>query len=532
MEFDYIVVGAGSSGSALAHRLARYQPDQKILLLEAGGRDLSPFIHVPAAIIKAIGNPSLDWMLMADPDPSRDGKVDLWPAGRVLGGSSAINGMLYVRGQATDYDRWANAGCPGWGYADVLPLFKRMEATVVGSTDWRGRSGPLHVDWLRTTHPLAHVFVEAMKQNGVPFNQDYNGEGQSGVAYSQVTQRRGWRFHTARAYLWPGKKPNNLTVKTRATVSSLTFDGNRCTGLTYKKYGRERTVAAKASVILSAGALATPKLLMLSGIGPAADLQQHGIEVLRDSPNVGKNLQDHPEGMVSIEVNQSTFNTEINSWKIVLHSLNWFLFGRGPATSPYPHAVAFLKSDPTLDHADIQVQLGPYAFSFDENGVIPYHKPAISAAVNIAYPKSRGEIRLRSNDPGDSPIIDHQLLGHPDDLSGLIAGCRTVRTILNSSAFDAQRVAERMPGDDVQTDDEWTEFLRKTAFLGYHPIGTCRMGSDDGAVVDPNLKVKGVEGLRVADASIMPDLISGNTNATAIMIGEKAADLIADRTSP
>ena len=532
MEFDYIIIGGGSSGSALAHRLARYKPNHRILLLEAGQRDLSPFIHVPAAIIKAIGNPSLDWMHMAEPDPSRNDRIDLWPAGRVLGGSSAINGMLYVRGQAADYDRWANHGCTGWSYAEVLPILKRIESTMMGSDSWRGRDGPLQISSLRTTHPLAHTFIEAMQVQGIPFNEDYNGEKQIGVAYSQVTQKRGWRYHTARAYLWPGRKPSNLTIITRATVTKLALKNKRCTGLTYRKNKCDIAVKARQSIILSAGALASPKLLMSNGIGPAEELKSKGIPVLWDSPHVGKNLQEHPEGMVSIEVNQSTFNTEINSWKILLHSINWLLFGRGPATSPYPHAVAFLKSDPALDYADTQVQLGPYAFSFDENGVIPYDRPAISAAVNIAYPRSRGEVRLRSKDPLDTAIIDHQLLSHEEDVSRLIAGCKAMRSVLNGDTFAPHRVTERLPGNDVQSRDEWIDYLRKTAFLGYHPIGTCQMGSNESSVVDPQLRVRGIEGLRVADASVMPDLISGNTNATAIMIGEKAADLIAGRTCP
>lgn len=524
---DYVVVGGGSAGSALAHRLATYRPNETVLLLEAGGLDWSPFIHVPAAIIHAIGNPRLDWMNMAEPDASRNNRVDLWPAGKVLGGSSSINGMLFVRGQASDFDRWAAKGCDGWSYDELLPVLKRLERTEIGDDRLRGRTGPINIDNLRTTHPLAPVFVEAAQEAGVPFNNDYNGAAQYGVAYSQVTQSRGWRYHAARAYLWPGKKPANLKVVTRAIVTGLTFDGDRCTGVTFNRGRTTRRAAANAGVTLSAGTMATPKLLMLSGIGPAQVLQEHGIAVRKDAPDVGQNLQEHPEGMVSIEVNQSTFNTEINSWKIVLHSINWLLFGRGPATSPYPHAVAFMKSEPTLDFADIQVQLGPYAFSFDENGVIPYDRPAISAAVNIAYPKTRGTVSLKSSDPLTSPKISHALFENEDDLAKLIEGCKSVRKILSSPAFAPHRVAERLPGEDVQTDDEWADFLRQTAFLGYHPVGTCRMGSDDQSVVTPDLKVRGIEGLRIADASIMPDLISGNTNGTALMIGEKAADLIA-----
>lgn len=523
---DHLVIGGGSAGAALAHRLAKYFPEQRVLLLEAGGRDLSPFIHVPAAIIKAIGNKSMDWMHTAEPDPTRDNRSELWPAGKVLGGSSSINGMLFVRGQPADYDRWAELGCDGWSYADLLPLFKRLERTAIGDRTVRGRDGAVNVDWLRTTHPLAHVFVDAAKESGLDFNPDYNGASQLGVAYSQVSQKRGWRYHTARAYLWPGKKPRNLEIRTRCNVSELIFDGSRCEGAVVSRRSRRTEIRARHGVTLCAGALGTPRLLLLNGIGPAEHLQELGIPVRVDSPQVGGNLQEHPQGMVSIEVNQSTFNTEINSWKIVLHAFRWLLFGRGPATSPYPHAVAFIASGDHGDSADIQIQLGPYAFSFDENGVIPYPRPAISASVNIAYPETRGRVRLRSANAQDGIRIEHAMFDSTGDMDRLIAACRDVRRILSGPAFAAHRVAERMPGKDVQTDAEWAEFLRQTAFLGYHAVGTCRMGTDEDSVVTPKLQVRGVPGLRIADASVMPTLISGNTNATAIMIGEKAADLI------
>lgn len=526
IEYDYVIVGAGSAGCALAYRLAKYCPNSSILLLEAGGLDVSPFIHVPAAIIKAIGNPALDWRLIAEPDSSRNNKRDLWPAGKVLGGSSAINGMLYVRGQARDYDRWAQLGCDGWAYEDILPVFKRLESTQIGDDELRGRRGPMHINWLRTTHPLAHEFVKAAQESGLQFNSDYNGKSQSGVSYSQVTQKRGWRYHTARAYLWPGKKPSNIDIQTKAQVTKLDFDGLVCTGLRFIKGGNENIVRARQEVILSAGTFGTAKLLMLSGIGSGEALKDAGVSVTIDRQAVGKNLQEHPEAMLSIEVNQPTYNTEINSYKVVLHAVNWLLFGRGPATSPYPHALAFMESSPGQGFADIQVQLGPYAFNFDENGVIPHDRPAISAAVNISYPKSRGEVRLRSYNPSDSLVIRHELFGNDDDMQRLIFACKRVRSVFDNTLFDSHRVTERLPGKAVKSDYDWEEFLRDTAFLGYHPVGTCRMGGDDKAVVAPNLKVRGVDRLRVADASIMPELISGNTNATAIMIGEKAADLI------
>jgi choline dehydrogenase len=434
--------------------------------------------------------------------------------------------MLYVRGQPSDFDRWADAGCTGWGYQDVLPYFRKMESTALGDDAYRGRDGPLRINQLRSTHPLANIFVDAAQEQGIAFNPDYNGAQQDGVAYTQVTQRRGWRYSASRAYLWPAWRRGNLRIETRALCERLLVDGDKITGVQYRKRGRLHQVNARRGVILSAGAIGSPKLLMLSGIGPAADLEKLDIPVVVDSPEVGANLADHPEGMVSIDVNVSTYNTEINSWKMVLHSLNWLIFGRGPATSPYPHAVAFLKSDEGRADPDIQVQLGPYAFTFSEEGVIPYDRPAISASVNTSYPLNRGRVRLGSADPAEPPVIDHELLSGDEDLRLLTAACRRVRDIFQSPEFDQYRIAERLPGDSVQTDEQWASYLRSTAFLGYHGVSTCRMGADDGSVVDPELRLRGLSGLRVVDASVMPSLISGNTNGTVMMIAERAADLI------
>ena len=527
-EWDYIIIGAGSAGSVLANRLSA-DGQHRVLLLEAGGIDASPYVHVPAAIIHAIGNKNMDWSYLAEPDASRDGKRDLWPAGKILGGSSSINGMILVRGQPSDFDRWAQTGCEGWSYRDVLPYFKRAESTRLGDERYRGRDGPLRVNHLRSTHPLAEIFVDAAVERGIPFNADYNGAQQLGVAYSQVTQSRGWRFSASRAYLWPVWRRRNLRIETRAVCEKLIAADNRITTVEYRKKGKLHQATAKRSVILSAGVIASPKLLMLSGIGPATELERHGIPVLIDSPEVGANLADHPEGMVGIDVNVSTYNTEINSWKIALHALNWLVFGRGPATSPYPHAVAFLKSDEAKTDPDIQVQLGPYAFSFSEEGVIPYDRPAISASVNISYPRNRGHIRLRSSDPDAAPLIEHELLDDQHDLRLLIDACKRVREIFRAPAFDAYRIAERLPGDAVQTDQEWADYLRKTAFLGYHGVSTCRMGADARAVVDPQLRLRGLDGLRIVDASVLPSLISGNTHGTVVMLAERAADLILDR---
>lgn len=528
MQYDVLIVGAGSAGAACAYRLGRRMPDLKIVLLEAGGRDWHPYIHVPAAIVKLIGSPKVDWGIQAKPDETRKDKVDLWPAGKVLGGSSSINGMLYVRGAPNDFDRWKSYGLDGWGYEDVLPYFKDLEDSAIGNSDIRGKDGPMAVNRLRSTHPLANVFVEAAAEAGLAFNADYNGNTQEGVSYSQATQIRGQRYSAARAFLWPGKKPANVDLVMGAHVQKLLFEGKTCIGAEVCVRGKVSRYQARETIV-STGALQTPKTLMLSGIGPASHLKEHGIDVVADLPGVGENLQDHPEGMVGIEVNQRTYNMEINSWRVGMHAVTWALLGRGPATSPYPHAVAFLKTDPKLEHPDIQVQLGPYAFSFDENGVVPFHKPAISAAVNVSYPKSRGQVRLSSADPAVKPAIEHKMFGAEEDLDLLIKGCQKVRTILNGKAFAAHRVAERLPGENIQAADEWRDYLRSTAFLGYHSAGTAKMGKaqDRSAVIGSDLCVKGVRGLRVADASIMPDLISGNTNATAMMIGLKAADLVA-----
>lgn len=524
--WDYIIVGGGSAGCVLANRLSA-SGDKHVLLLEAGGTDWSPFIHVPAAIIKAIGNPSMDWCYLANPDNSRNGKRDLWPAGKTLGGSSSINGMLYVRGNPADYDRWSKSGCDGWSYDEVLPYFKRLESTSLGDSSLRGRSGPMAVNPLRSRHPLADVFVEAATELGISLNEDYNGAEQDGVAYTQVTQRRGQRYSASRAYLWPARKRQSLTVKTRARAHRVIVANGRASGVEFVRSGKLQKATATSAVILSAGVIGTPKLLMLSGIGPADHLRALGIDTVINQPAVGQNLADHPEGMVGIDVNVSTYNTEINSPKIALHSLNWLLRGRGPATSPYPHAVAFLKSSPSLESPDIQVQLGPYAFSFSEEGVVPYPRPAISAAVNLSYPRNRGCVQLASADPDSAPIIDHDLLSDSRDVKQLTDACRQVRSIFASSAFDAYRVAERLPGNEVQSDDDWAAYLRTTAFLGYHGVGTCGMGPSQEHVVDEQLKVRGIEGLRVVDASVIPDLISGNTNATVLMMAERASDLIA-----
>ena len=523
--FDFIIVGAGSAGCALAYRLSE-NPQHRVLLLEAGAADWSPYIHVPAAIIKAVGNPSLDWCHLAEPDPSRQGRIDLWPAGKTLGGSSSINGMLFVRGQAEDYDTWARLGNMGWAYADVLPYFKRMESFAEGDPSVRGHTGPLSVAHLRTRHVMGDVFVKAAQEAGVPFNPDYNGTSQEGVSFPQVTQKRGWRHSASRAYLWRTSGRKNLTIKTGVTAHKLLFDGKKCTGVEALHKGRIVQFRADREVVLSSGALGSPKLLMLSGIGPASDLQNLGLPVLVDNPHVGAHLLDHPQGMVSIDVNVRTYNVDVNSPRILWYMARWLLMGDGPAASPYPHAVAFFKSSPDKPKPDVQVMLGPFAFDFTTQGIVPYLKPAVTAAFNVTLPNNPGRLRLRSADPAAAPIIEHSLYASSDDLQTTVTAGRFIRKIFHSAAFKPYLLAERLPGPDVQSDTEWEEYLRRTSFLGYHQVSTFRMGREGDSVVTPELKVRGVDRLRVVDASIMPTLVSGNTNGAAMMIGERAADLI------
>ncbi len=523
--WDYIIVGAGSAGCVLANRLSA-DPAVRVLLIESGPRDYSPYLHVPAALIRAVGNPRYDWCLLGEPDPSRGGRVDLWPAGRVLGGSSAINGMLFVRGAREDFDGWAALGNRGWSFDDVLPAFRSIENSAVDIDGSRGHGGPMQVSRLRTTHPLGEVFLQAAAELGVRLNDDYNGLEQEGVSPPQVTQIDGWRCSSARAFLAPVRRRRNLEVLTGTDVERLLFaaDGRRCSGVETRS-GRH-LLAPRGEVLLAAGTLGSPKILMHSGIGDAAALGELGIGVRLHRPAVGANLQEHPNSVVCAHVNMRTYNMDATPLRMLRNTLYWLLTGRGPASSPYPHAVGFMRSSPAEARPDLQFLFGPFAFSFDERGILPYAGPAVSIVVNTCRPRARGKLSLRNADPATPVRIAHALLADEDDLRRQVAGCRLARELLRASAFAPHVRGEYLPGPAIDDDAGWQEHIRRTSFLGYHPVGTCRMGVDAEAVVDPRLAVREVDALRVVDASVMPTLVSANTNAATMMIAEKAASMI------
>ena len=531
MAWDYIIVGAGSAGCVLAHRLSA-EPQTKVLLLEGGGPDTSPLVRVPAGEIKAILNPRLNWMYMSEPDPSLNDRDAMWPGGKVLGGSSSINGMIYLRGQREDYDDWArlvgNTGA--WSYRDVLPYFRRMEANPLGPSEYHGASGPLRVSDVPTPHPLVKVFVEAAQELGIPFNADVNGEQQEGAGPNQGTIRFGRRNSTARAYLRPVMGRANLRVETGARVDRVLFEEGRAHTVVYSRRGERREAAADGEIILSAGAIASPAILLRSGIGPGADLAALDIPVVADSPGVGSNLQEHPVAWVAGHVDISTYNTEVTPSGYVRHGLDWLLRGKGPAASPIAQAVAFVRTRPEEEsRPDVQLHFVPTGYEFGPDGIALLERPGVTIPVNVCRPKSRSRLALRSPDPTEPPRIFSNLLDDEDDVKRMIDGCRISRAIFESTAFKPHFQGLYLPAPEVRSDEALEAYLRQYTLPAYHPAGTCAMGIDDMAVVDPALRVVGVERLRVIDASIMPTVTSANTNAPTIMIGEKGADLVLDR---
>lgn len=518
--YDYVVVGGGSAGCALAARLSEHRTTS-VLLLEAGDPDEKREIHIPAAFSELFKT-EVDWEYYTEPQSELDDRELYWPRGRTLGGSSSMNAMIYVRGHPEDYDRWASLGNEGWGYEDVLPYFRRGETFVPGDGEYHGDDGPLHVSDPRSVHPISETFVDAATEVGYPRNDDFNGARQEGVGLYHLTQQRGKRHSAAAAYLKPVLDRPNLTVETGAHVTEVLFDGDRASGVAYRQDGRSLRADAIDEVLVSAGAVASPQLLMCSGIGDAEHLADHGIEVQTDLPGVGRNLQDH---LFAFVVYESTRAGTLDDAGRIRDLLKYFVLKRGLLTSNVGEAGGFVRTDDDLSAPDLQFHFAPGYFmrhGFDN----PEDGHGLSLGATQLRPESRGRITLRSADPTDDPVIDPNYLEADRDLEVLVEGVRRGREILQATAFDDVRGDEVWPGEDVTTDEEIAAHVRETAHTVYHPVGTCKMGDDEMAVVDDELRVHGVDGLRVVDASVMPTLTGGNTNAPTLMIAEKAADLV------
>ena len=527
MEFDFIIVGAGSAGCVLANRLSA-DGKYKVAVLEAGGKDTYPWIHIPVGYFKTMSNPKTDWMYQTEPDPGLNGRSIKWPRGKVLGGSSSINGLLYVRGQKQDYDGWRQLGCTGWSWEDVGPLFRRAETYENGdkADEYRGDNGPLSVSDTTVTRQIVDDWLTSAVNAGYKRAKDYNGADQEGVSLFQLTTRNGRRCSTAVAYLNPAKSRQNLTVLTKCPVERLTFQGKRCTGLIANHNGKRVTMTARREVILSAGALASPQLLMVSGVGDVDDLKPHGIEVIHELKGIGKNLQDHLQARPVYKTNLPTINTEVsNIFKQGLIALQYAATRAGPMAMAASLGTGFLKTREDLETPDIQFHIQPFSADKIDEGPHPFS--AFTASVLQLRPESAGHMELSSADMRDYPKFHPNYLSTQTDRDTIVEGVRITRRICATDPVKSHITEEHQPGASVSDDyDEILEWVRNTSTTIYHPTGTCKMGVDPMAVVDPRLKVIGMEGLRVADASIMPIIVSANTNAPTIMIGEKASDLI------
>jgi len=523
--FDFIVVGAGSAGCVLADRLTE-SGEHRVLLLEAGGEDRNPWIHIPIGYGKLFTDARVNWLYQSAPEPELNNRAIMQPRGKVLGGSSSINGLLYIRGQRQDFDHWRQLGNVGWSYEDVLPYFKKSEGQQRGPNSYHGADGPLAVADQVEPHEICDAFIRAAQEAGIPRNDDFNGATQEGAGYFQATMRNGRRWSTARAYLARARRRENLVVATEALTQRVLVEGGKAVGVEYRHQGRVMTARARGEVILSAGAFGSPQILQLSGIGPAALLRQHGIAVVRDMPGVGADLQDHLQARFLYKVTRPiTLNDVVNRFdRKMLAGLRYLLFRKGPMAVSAGYAGGFFRTDPRLESPDVQAHL--LLFSADKPGGNLHPWPGMTASICQLRPESRGSLRIKSADPAEMPEIRLNYLSTDGDKRTMVAGLQLLRRVMGSPALKPYVEAESDPGPSCASDEDLLAFVRQRGTTIFHPTTSCRMGIDDGAVVDPTLQVKGIGRLRVADASVMPTVVSGNTNAAAIMIAEKAADFI------
>ena len=531
MKAEFVIVGAGSAGCAMAYRLA--EAGRRVIVIEHGGTDAGPFIQMPAALSYPMNMKMYDWGYWSEPEPHLDNRRLACPRGKVIGGSSSINGMVYVRGHAMDFDHWEEAGARGWSYADVLPYYKRMEhwhdSGHGGDPDWRGSDGPLHVSRGTRTNPLYRAFVEAGRQAGYQLTDDYNGEKQEGFGPMEQTVWQGRRWSAANAYLRPAQRTGNVQL-VRGLAQRVVLKDGRATGVEVLRKGRREIIEAEREVVLAASSINSPKLLMLSGIGPAAHLSEHGIEVVADRPGVGANLQDHLEMYIQVASLQPiTLYRHWNVFSKAMIGAQWMFFKRGMGASNQFESAGFIRSRAGIPYPDIQFHFLPLAVRYDGRAAAEGH--GFQAHTGPMRSRSRGSVTLRSADPADVPVIRFNYMSHPEDWEEFRTCIRLTREIFAQEAFKPFFKHEIQPGAAYQTDAELDAAIREHAESAYHPCGTCRMGAadDPGAVVDPEARVIGVEGLRVADSSIFPRITNGNLNAPSIMVGEKVSDSLLGR---
>lgn len=520
--WDYIVIGAGSAGCALANRLSE-DGDARVLLLEAGSRDWNPFIHMPGGLGRLFG-PGVNWRFHTVPQRHLDNREIWYPQGKTLGGSSAINAMIYIRCQPEDYDGWAALGNDGWAYDDVLPYFRRSEDNDHLADRFHGQGGPLWVSDQVSPHPISRAFVRAAQQYGLPYNSDFNGKTMLGAGFYQVTCRDGRRRSSAVSYLGPARRRRNLTIRTHARVVRLPVKRGRVSGVDIAVGGQIRTLRAEREVVLAAGAINSPRLLMLSGIGPADDLGALGLAPVHDLPGVGRNLHDHLCTNVHVQTRERiSYDGHDRLPRSALHGLQWLLYRTGPVSSVIVEGASFHQTGDE-ERPNLQIHVAPATVVRGGQTRIPGHGFTVNST--FLRPQSRGSIRLRSSDPADEPLIDPNYLAEARDREMAIRSVRIIREILRQPAIAPLIANERLPGEGAISDDDILAYVRQYGCCDYHPVGTCKMGVDEMAVVDPQLRLRGLEGLRIADSSVIPVLPSGNTNAASIMIGEKASDMI------
>ena len=531
-DYDYIIVGAGSAGCVLANRLSE-DPANKVLLVEAGGSDRRFFIQMPIGYGVTYHQKKVNWMYSTEPSPDADNKPSYWPRGKVMGGSSSINAMVYVRGNPKDFDEWSEAGNPGWSYKEVLPYFKKMESWQNGADNFRGGDGPLHVSEVSNQlHPLCDNFLSAAQEIGIKLNPDMNGEKQEGVGNYQITTHKGQRMSASRAYIWPKKGRSNLTIVKNARVTKVLIKNKRAYGVEYLKSGKTHKATALREVILSAGSINSPQLLQLSGVGPKNILEQASVPIVHDSPAVGENLQDHLGVSYFYKSKVPTLNDQLRPvLGKIYQGLRYIFLRRGPLSLSVNQSGGFIRTRDDLEKPNIQLYFSPVSYSLESPDRRAMMSPdpfsAMLLGISNCSPRSRGSVHLRSSDPLKTPIIRPNYLSNEDDVKDLLAGVKILRKLAKTDSFRPVIGEEFRPGPQCQTDEQMIQHIKDTVWTVFHPSSTCRMGSDPKSnVVDSDLKVYGIEGLRVVDASIFPSLVCGNINAATIMVGEKASDLI------